>query len=141
MSGLLVKSTAVMKDNLEELQKQGIDIPVLLGGAALTKGFINDYCRPIYDGPIFYCRDAFDGVVSMQRIEEGDLENTALAADLIEEVDTSKKVEKEFISMSSMKKWILEEDIGKMCAFLISDDSSKVSGQVISVDGHTERND
>ena len=54
---------------------------------------------------------------------------------------SSKKVEKEFISMSSMKKWILEEDIGKMCAFLISDDSSKVSGQVISVDGHTERND
>jgi NAD(P)-dependent dehydrogenase (short-subunit alcohol dehydrogenase family) len=52
-----------------------------------------------------------------------------------------KKIEKDFISMSSMKKWILEEDIGKMCAFLISDDSSKVSGQVIAVDGHTERND
>ena len=51
-----------------------------------------------------------------------------------------KKVEKDFISMSSMKKWILEEDIGKMCAFLISDDSSKISGQVIAVDGHTERN-
>ena len=49
-------------------------------------------------------------------------------------------VEKDFISMSSMKKWILEEDIGKMCAFLVSDDSSKVSGQVIAVDGHTERN-
>ena len=50
-------------------------------------------------------------------------------------------IEKDFISMSSMKQWILEEDIGKMCSFLISDDSSKVSGQVISVDGHTERND
>ena len=53
----------------------------------------------------------------------------------------SKSIEKDFISMSSMKQWILEEDIGKMCSFLISDDSSKVSGQVISVDGHTERND
>ena len=52
-----------------------------------------------------------------------------------------KLVEKEFISMSSMKKWILEEDIAKMCAFLISDESTKVSGQVIAVDGHTERND
>ena len=52
-----------------------------------------------------------------------------------------KKIEKDFISMSSMKKWILEEDIAKMCSFLISDDSNKVSGQVISVDGHTERND
>jgi len=54
---------------------------------------------------------------------------------------SSKSIEKDFISMSSMKQWILEEDIGKMCSFLISDDSSKVSGQVISVDGHTERND
>tara|TARA_B110000003_G_scaffold183863_1_gene182853 strand:+ start:143 stop:931 length:789 start_codon:yes stop_codon:yes gene_type:complete len=53
---------------------------------------------------------------------------------------STKMIEKDFISMSSMKKWILEEDIGKMCSFLISDDSSKVSGQVISVDGHTERN-
>ncbi|MAJ65731.1 MAG: SDR family oxidoreductase [Candidatus Pelagibacterales bacterium] len=52
-----------------------------------------------------------------------------------------KNIERDFISMSSMKKWILEEDIGKMCAFLISEDSSKVSGQVIAVDGHTERND
>ena len=54
---------------------------------------------------------------------------------------SKKSIEKDFISMSSMKKWILEDDIGKMCSFLISDDSSKVSGQVISVDGHTERND
>jgi len=99
MSGLLVKSTAVMKENLEELQKMGIDIPVLIGGAALTKGFVNDFCRPIYDGPIFYCRDAFDGVISMQRIEEGDLENTALAADLIEVADTSEKVEKEAVEI------------------------------------------
>jgi|TARA_B110000495_G_C23009451_1_gene596886 NAD(P)-dependent dehydrogenase (short-subunit alcohol dehydrogenase family) len=52
-----------------------------------------------------------------------------------------KNIEKDFVSMSSMKKWIFEEDIGKMCAFLISEDSSKVSGQVIAVDGHTERND
>ena len=54
---------------------------------------------------------------------------------------STKVIEKDFVSMSSMKQWILEEDIGKMCSFLISDDSSKVSGQVISVDGHTERND
>ena len=54
---------------------------------------------------------------------------------------STKTIEKDFISMSSMKQWILEEDIGKMCSFLISDDSSKVSGQVISVDGQTERNE
>ena len=54
---------------------------------------------------------------------------------------SSNSIEKDFISMSSMKKWILEKDIATMCAFLISKDSSKVSGQVIAVDGHTERND
>jgi 5-methyltetrahydrofolate--homocysteine methyltransferase len=99
MSGLLVKSTAVMKENLEELQKMGIKVPVLLGGAALTKNFIDEYCRPFYDGPIFYCRDAFDGVVSMQRIEKGDANNTALAADLIKIIDTSDRVEEEAVEI------------------------------------------
>jgi len=93
MSGLLVKSTAVMKENLEELKAQGIDLPVILGGAALTKGFVNDFCRPIYDGPIFYCRDAFDGIVSMQRIEKGDT-NTILSDDLIT-IDEEKVATKE----------------------------------------------
>ena len=96
MSGLLVKSTAVMKENLEELKTQGIDIPVLLGGAALTKGFINDFCRPIYDGPIFYCRDAFDGVVSMQRIEKGEGDNCLLAADSIDEESFESKEKEVF---------------------------------------------
>ena len=54
---------------------------------------------------------------------------------------SSKKIEKDFISMSSMKKWILEEDIGKMCAFLISDDSERISGQIIGVDGNATRLD
>ncbi len=97
MSGLLVKSTAVMKENLEELQRLGIKVPVLLGGAALTKNFIDEYCRPFYDGPIFYCRDAFDGVVSMQRIEKGDENNTALAGDLIQIIDTSDRIEEEAV--------------------------------------------
>lgn len=101
MSGLLVKSTAVMKENLEELKSQGIDIPVLLGGAALTKSFINDYCRPIYDGPIFYCRDAFDGVLSMQRIEKGDM-NTSLPADEIV-IDESKQKKKEKIEIPPLE--------------------------------------
>ena len=52
-----------------------------------------------------------------------------------------KKVEKEFISMASMNSWIYEEDIGKMCCFLISDDAERISGQIISVDGNTLRMD
>ncbi len=73
MSGLLVKSTVIMKENLEEFKKQGIDVPVLLGGAALTDSFVEDYCTPIYDGKIFYCKGAFDGVVAMDKIEKGEL--------------------------------------------------------------------
>ena len=69
MSGLLVKSTNVMKENLEAMQKMGIKIPVILGGAALTDAFVEDFCRPIYDGPIFYCKDAFEGIEAMSRIE------------------------------------------------------------------------
>ncbi|MDP3587584.1 MAG: methionine synthase [Sulfuricurvum sp.] len=74
MSGLLVKSTQVMKDNLEALKLAGIQVPILLGGAALTRSFIDDFCRPFYDGPIFYCKDAFDGVTSMMRIEAGNFD-------------------------------------------------------------------
>ena len=72
MSGLLVKSTNVMKENLEKLQSIGLKVPILLGGAALTDNFIEDYCRPVYDGPIFYCKDAFEGIEAMSRIEKGD---------------------------------------------------------------------
>ena len=91
MSGLLVKSTNEMKANLLELQKQNIDIPILIGGAALTKQFVDDFCRPIYNGAIFYCRDAFDGVLAMQRVEAGGELETDMAADLIVYDDVEKK--------------------------------------------------
>ena len=74
MSGLLVKSTQVMLENLTILKEKGITIPILLGGAALTRSFIDDFCRPAYDGPIFYCKDAFDGVTAMSRIEAGNMD-------------------------------------------------------------------
>ena len=99
MSGLLVKSTAVMRDNLEEMTKLGIDIPVILGGAALTRSFVDDFCRPIYKGAIFYCRDAFDGVIAMSRIEKYNEDptvglDTKLAGDLkkVEKVEKKKIV-------------------------------------------------
>ncbi len=99
MSGLLVKSTAVMKDNLETMAEMGLDIPVLLGGAALTRSFVDDFCRPIYKGAIFYCRDAFDGVIAMSRIEKYNEDNsvgldTRLAGDMKER---EKKVKKKVI--------------------------------------------
>jgi 5-methyltetrahydrofolate--homocysteine methyltransferase len=63
-----------MKENLETLKAADIKIPILLGGAALTRAFIDDFCRPFYDGPIFYCKDAFDGVTAMSRIEAGNFD-------------------------------------------------------------------
>ena len=54
---------------------------------------------------------------------------------------SKKKVEKEFVSMASMNCWIYEEDVGKMCSFLISNDSKRISGQVIGVDGNAIRLD
>ena len=92
MSGLLVKSTQVMKENLEALKEAQIDIPILLGGAALTRTFIDDFCRPFYDGAIFYCKDAFDGVTAMSRIEKGNFD-TNLHATLKEENTDQKKEE------------------------------------------------
>ena len=59
MSGLLVKSTAFMKDNLAAFNEAGIDVPVILGGAALTPRFVNQDCRQVYKGQVIYGRDAF----------------------------------------------------------------------------------
>ena len=53
----------------------------------------------------------------------------------------TKKIEKEFVTMASMNSWIYEDDIGKMCAFLVSKDSERISGQIISVDGNAIRLD
>jgi 5-methyltetrahydrofolate--homocysteine methyltransferase len=59
MSGLLVKSTAFMKDNLEAFNKVGIQVPVILGGAALTPRFVHGDCQAAYGGQVIYGRDAF----------------------------------------------------------------------------------
>ena len=69
MSGLLVKSTVVMRENLEEMSRQNLDIPVMLGGAALTRNYVEDDCVRAYgSGRVAYARDAFDGLHLMDRI-------------------------------------------------------------------------
>ena len=74
MSGLLVKSTAVMKENIEEMARRGVHTPVLLGGAALTPGYVNETCAPLSESPVVYCSDAFAGLKMMNLIKEGKLE-------------------------------------------------------------------
>ncbi|PLX25821.1 MAG: methionine synthase, partial [Ignavibacteria bacterium] len=73
MSGLLVKSTLIMKENLELMKQRGIDIPVILGGAALTRRFVTEDLAKSYDGELRYARDAFDGLKLMEDISGGAL--------------------------------------------------------------------
>ncbi len=70
MSGLLVKSTVIMKENLEEMRREGMDIPVLLGGAALTRRFVETDCRAAYSVPdhVHYAKDAFSGLHLMDDV-------------------------------------------------------------------------
>jgi 5-methyltetrahydrofolate--homocysteine methyltransferase len=69
MSGLLVKSTLIMRDNLEELNSRELaDIPVLLGGAALTRSYVERDLRDLYAGRLFYGKDAFEGLHVMDRL-------------------------------------------------------------------------
>ncbi|MEU7159735.1 methionine synthase [Streptomyces chrestomyceticus] len=70
MSGLLVKSTVIMKENLEELnqRKMAADFPVILGGAALTRAYVEQDLHEIYEGEVRYARDAFEGLRLMDAL-------------------------------------------------------------------------
>jgi 5-methyltetrahydrofolate--homocysteine methyltransferase len=72
MSGLLVKSTLIMKENLEIMNERGIKAPVVLGGAALTRKYVEDDLKSIYQGTLFYARDAFAGLHTMDKLMSGD---------------------------------------------------------------------
>ncbi|MGW0735484.1 methionine synthase [Streptomyces sp. NPDC002851] len=70
MSGLLVKSTVIMKENLEELnqRKMAADYPVILGGAALTRAYVEQDLHEVYEGEVRYARDAFEGLRLMDAL-------------------------------------------------------------------------
>ncbi|MFB9547233.1 methionine synthase [Micromonospora sagamiensis] len=70
MSGLLVKSTVIMKENLAEMAARGVAErwPVLLGGAALTRAYVEDDLRAMFPGDVYYARDAFEGLALMDRV-------------------------------------------------------------------------
>jgi 5-methyltetrahydrofolate--homocysteine methyltransferase len=85
MSGLLVKSTLIMRENLEELNSRNLSkIPVLLGGAALTRTYVERDLREVYNGRLFYGKDAFEGLHVMDRLGEirrGDLVDDAFGVE------------------------------------------------------------
>ncbi|UYH51375.1 methionine synthase [Candidatus Kirkpatrickella diaphorinae] len=79
MSGLLVKSTVIMRENLEEMARQGLQIPVFLGGAALTRNYVEDDCVKAYGqdvaGRVAYARDAFDGLSLMDKVVQNQFDD------------------------------------------------------------------
>lgn len=92
MSGLLVKSTVIMKENLLEMNERGLHgIPVILGGAALTRSYVEEDLRSLYRGSVHYAQDAFEGLRLMEQIgagkSEGGQESAQAAASLVDEID------------------------------------------------------
>lgn len=70
MSGLLVKSTLIMKENLVEMNERGLaNFPVILGGAALTRAYVEHDLREVYDGIVYYAQDAFEGLRLMENLQ------------------------------------------------------------------------
>jgi 5-methyltetrahydrofolate--homocysteine methyltransferase len=132
MSGLLVKSTLVMRDNLEIMNERGIKVPVILGGAALNRKYVDGDLVPLYNGRLFYARDAFDGLHAMDDLTQrtgGETENTkavaaAAASDGTSTVETVTDVED-----------LVGEDakLGKPAA--------RVTARVAGDTSHTERSD
>ncbi len=72
MSGLLVKSTLVMRDNLEIMNERNLKTPVVLGGAALNRKYVDNDLVPLFEGRLFYARDAFDGLNAMDLLTSGE---------------------------------------------------------------------
>ncbi|MFG0313763.1 MAG: methionine synthase, partial [Phycisphaerales bacterium] len=81
LSGLLVKSVNVMEENLKELNEKGISVPVILGGAALTRSYAEGHLRSVYEGDLLYAKDAFDGLATMDAIAAGQTQALLEAAE------------------------------------------------------------
>jgi len=79
LSGLLVKSAIVMQESMPQYREAGLNIPILLGGAALTSDFVATSCVPNYDAPVVYCADAFAGLKALKDFEAGRLTATVAA--------------------------------------------------------------
>ena len=121
MSGLLVKSTAFMKDNLEAFNNENISVPVILGGAALTPKFVNEDCSKIYKGKILYGKDAFTDLKFMNEYmdnkkkgnwsnTEGFINNEGININLASSKSNSQAVKKSISVNTETSKLNLKEN-------------------------------
>jgi 5-methyltetrahydrofolate--homocysteine methyltransferase len=106
LSGLLVKSTVVMRENLHDLTERGYSIPVLLGGAALTRAYVEEDCVAAYGaGRVAYAQDAFDGLDLMNKIADGQFDNH------LEEI--KKRKHNRPSNAKAKQRWSQNEEAGK----------------------------
>ncbi len=121
MSGLLVKSTAFMKNNLEAFNNENISVPVILGGAALTPKFVNEDCSKIYKGKILYGKDAFTDLKFMNEYmdnkkkgnwsnTEGFINNEGININLASSKSNSQAVKKSISINTETSKLNLKEN-------------------------------
>ncbi len=121
MSGLLVKSTAFMKDNLEAFNNENISVPVILGGAALTPKFVNEDCSKIYKGKILYGKDAFTDLKFMNEYmdnkkkgnwsnTEGFINNEGININLASSKSNSQAVKKSISINTETSKFNLKDN-------------------------------
>ncbi len=96
LSGLLVKSVNVMEENLQEFNNAGITVPILLGGAALSRHYCDSYLRTLYrgEGKVYHGRDAFEGLRIMDHLEQGrmDVLDVEIAERLSKREETERKI-------------------------------------------------
>ena len=124
MSGLLVKSTAFMKDNLEAFNNEEISVPVILGGAALTPKFVNEDCSKIYKGKILYGKDAFTDLKFMNEYmenkkkgnwsnTEGFINNEGIKINLASSKSNAEKINKPISSTAKTNQINLKENFNR----------------------------
>ena len=110
MSGVLVKSAVIMRENLEEMASQKVTLPVMLGGAALTRKYVEQDCDDVYSvGDVAYARDAFDGLELMKLISNGDFADYVLKNRAKRRFDTDDKVSKTGKAVPIQRPMTLEE--------------------------------
>jgi 5-methyltetrahydrofolate--homocysteine methyltransferase len=108
MSGLLVKSTMIMKENLEVMNERSLKLPVVLGGAALTRRYVEEDLRAIYHGALAYANDAFDGLHFMEEIcRQNDLkkDKTDKEKKRMDKGEQGRKVEREKVLTTRKPEW------------------------------------
>jgi 5-methyltetrahydrofolate--homocysteine methyltransferase len=118
MSGLLVKSTLIMKENLEVMNERQLGIPVILGGAALTRRYVEEDLRAVYAGKVLYANDAFAGLRYMEQIASGTVDYPAA---------TGAAEDEEVLTGTEAKIALAEREDGRYATPAVSGDGARRS--------------